>query len=128
MKTIKQSYTIHASAETVWQALVDPKQIDGWGGGPAVMDEKVGTKFKLWGGDIHGKNTEVIPHKKLVQDWFGGKWEIPSIVTFDLDSKDEDTTEVSLLHEQVPDDEAKDIEEGWKEYYMNPLKDYVENN
>ena len=132
VKTIRQSYTIHASIGKVWQALVDPTQIEGWGGGPAIMNDKVGTTFKLWGGEIYGKNIEVVSHKKLVQEWFGGKWDEPSILTVHLYKKDPSTssgqvTVVDLLHEKVPDEEAKDIEQGWKDYYMNPLKEFVES-
>ncbi len=53
MKTIKQTYFVNSSLDEVWQALVNPKYIDAWGGDPAKMDEKIGTKFKFWGGDIH---------------------------------------------------------------------------
>lgn len=56
MKTIKQTYQINAPSSRVWQALIDPKIIDKWGGGPAHMNDKVGTEFTLWGGDIYGKN------------------------------------------------------------------------
>lgn len=125
MRTIKQTYLINSSLEEVWQALTDPKYIDGWGAGPSKMDDKVGTKFEFWGGDIHGKNIEVIPNKKLVQEWFGGKWEKPSIVSFTF-KKEDDKVLIDLLHTDVPDNEAKDIDEGWKEYYMGPLKEYLE--
>lgn len=126
MKTIKQTYNINDSVKDVWQALVDPKIIDEWGGGPALMDNKVGTKFTLWGGDIYGKNIKVVENKELVQEWFGGKWEKPSKTTFTL-KEIGDKTEVRLLHEDVPDMEADDIAEGWKDYYLGPLKDYLEN-
>ncbi len=127
MKSVKQTYVIHASIEQVWNALTRPKEIDRWGGGPAKMDEKAGTKFTLWGGEIYGKNIEIIKHKKLVQEWFAGKWLAPSMVTFTLRAKGS-ATEVILLHTNIPDSEFKDIEEGWKSYYMNPLKEYVERN
>lgn len=55
MKTIKQTYLINASRQDVWQALIDPVIIDKWGGGPARMNDRVGTEFSLWGGDIYGK-------------------------------------------------------------------------
>ncbi|MBI2611982.1 SRPBCC domain-containing protein [Candidatus Gottesmanbacteria bacterium] len=126
MKTIKQIYTINASPEKVWNALVDPKTINEWGGGPANMDEKLGTKFTLWRGDIHGKNIEVVQNKKIVQEWFGGDWEKPSKVTFTLTKKGE-TTELSLLHEDIPDNSAKDIDDGWKTYYLGPLKALLEH-
>jgi len=125
MKTIKQVYKINAPISNVWKALVDPKIIDKWGGGPAQIDEKVGTKFSLWGGDIHGKNIEIVPNKKLVQEWFGGDWKNPSRAIFTL-TEIENGTELSLLHEDVPDEEVKEIDEGWKIYYLGPLKKLLE--
>ena len=126
MKTIIKTYLINSSLEEVWKALTNPKYINAWGGGPAKMDDKVRTKFELWGGDIHGKNIEAIKKKKLVQEWFGGNWDNPSIVTFTL-TKEKDAIKIELLHTDVPDNEAKDIDEGWKEYYLGPLKKYLEN-
>ena len=126
MKIIKQTYLVNSSLEEVWKALTDPKYINAWGGGPAKMDEKVGTKFEFWGGDIFGKNIAVTPKKKLKQEWFAGKWDKPSIVTFTL-TKEDDKVIIDLLHTDVPDNEAKDIDEGWKEYFLEPLKQYLEN-
>ena len=128
MAPIKQRYTIAAPVSKVWDALINPKQINAWGGGPAKMEGKVGTKFTLWGGSIWGKNIEVIPEKKLVQEWYsddGGKWEKPSIATFTLQSEN-NTTIVELIHKDVPADVVADIDDGWKAYYLGPLKEYVE--
>lgn len=125
MKTIKQKYLIKAPIDQVWKALVDPKQINAWGAGPSKMNDKIGTKFSLWGGDIHGTNTKVVPNKILEQDWFGGDWEEPSRVTFTL-TEVEEKTKVELLHENVPDNEAKDIDNGWKDYYLDPIKELLE--
>ena len=116
---------MHAPIEKVWQALVNSKDIEAWGGGPAKMDDKVGSVFSLWDGEIHGENIEVTPEKKLVQEWFGGQWDEPSIVTFKLLMKDGVTT-IGFVHTNIPDNEAKDIEEGWKEYYLGPLQSFVE--
>lgn len=126
MKTIKQTYHIKAPISEVWQALVNPKYIEEWGAGPAQMDDNVGTQFKLWGGDIHGTNIEVVPEKKLVQEWYSGNWSEPSIATFELFAE-HGGTRVEFLHENVPDQDAKDIEEGWKDYYLGPLKDFLES-
>lgn len=129
MKTIKQTYHIHASVKDVWNALVDPKKIASWGGGEVHMDDKVGTDFKLWDGAIWGTNTVVVPYKKLVQDWYSkeeNKWESPSRVTFTL-VKEKDGVRLDLVHNDVPDMNAYDIEDGWKEFYLGPLKEFVEN-
>jgi len=125
MKTVKQTYTINSPVEKVWKAVIDPKEIDDWGAGPAEMDGNVGTEFKLWGGDIWGKNLEVEDKKRLVQEWFGGDWPEPSKVTFTF-KDDEGKTVVYLLHENIPDDEAKEIADGWKQYYLGPIKEMLE--
>src|SRR3990167_1193611 len=125
MKTIKQEYKICSKIDRVWEALTKPKEIEAWGAGSAKMDDKVGTKFKLWGGDIHGTNTKVVKNKVLEQDWYGGDWPQPSKVTFTL-SEVSGKVKVNLVHENVPDEEAENIGEGWKDYYLGPLKDYLE--
>jgi uncharacterized protein YndB with AHSA1/START domain len=125
MKTIKQVYHINAPVEKVWQALTDPKIIDSWGGGPAKMSANAGTSFSLWGGDIHGKNLEVIGNKKLVQEWFSGNWKKASKVTFTLKEENKGTT-LDLLHVDVPDDEEADIAEGWEIYYLGEIKKLIE--
>ena len=125
MKTIKQAYKINASVEKVWEALVNPEIINKWGGGPAKMSDKL-EDFSLWGGDVYGKNIEVVPCKLLKQEWYGGKWAKPSIMSFKLSEKDGLTT-VELFQTDIPDEEEKDIDMGWKDYYMEPLKKLVEN-
>lgn len=125
MKTINQTYLINSKIDRVWEALVNPKEIKNWGGGSAKMDDKVGTNFELWGGDIHGVNTKVIENKVLEQDWYGGEWPQASKVSFEL-SEDNGKTKLDLVHENVPDEEEENIDEGWKEYYLGPLKKYLE--
>lgn len=126
MQTIVQDYKIKAPIVKVWQSLVSQEIINDWGGGPAKMDENVGTKFSLWGGDIYGTNIEVEKFKKLVQEWYSGDWKEPSIVTFKLE-KDADFTLLELIHENVPDEEYDEIDKGWQDYYLGPLKKYLEN-
>ena len=117
---------MHASLQTVWDAFTKPSIIEKWGGGLAKMDAHVGTHFTLWGGDIHGVNKEIAPMKMIVQEWYGGAWPHPSIVTFTLSEKNGLVT-VELDHDNIPDEAAKDIEQGWKEYYLGPMKELVES-
>ncbi len=127
MKNLKQSVKIKAPIAKVWDALVNSKAIEGWGAGPnVVMNDKVGTEFKLWGGEIHGKNIEVKQNVKLVQEWISGHWAKPSRVEFNLHSDDGMTTQLDLIHENIPDEEYADIDKGWKDYYLGPMKKYVE--
>lgn len=130
MKTIKQTYLINSSLPRVWQALTNPRDIENWGGGPAKMDDKKGTGFSLWGGSIWGRNIEIIPGKKLAQEWYSdekNKWDKPSIAIFTL-SKVSKGVKLELVHKDIPDENVKDIDGGWKEYYLGPLKEYLEKH
>lgn len=124
MKTLKQTYNIHADRQSLWNTLTNPKIIENWSGAKAEMDLTPGGEFKLWGGDIWGKNLETIPGEKLVQEWWGGKWEKPSKLTIVLTEAGNETM-VHLFHEELPAKEYKAIEEGWKLYYWGPVKEYL---
>lgn len=125
MTSLKQSYTINAPVEKVWDALVNPKTIEKWGGGPAKMKGEQGFNFSLWGGDITGKNTKIIPKKELHQDWMSGKWGDFSKVTFRLSEK-KGKTVLELIQTGIPENEFDDISEGWKVYYLGEIKKLLE--
>lgn len=122
MEKIRQTYLINANIKEVYKALVDPRMIKKWSGAPAVMNDKVGCQFSLWDGEIYGKNVEIIPNKKIIQDWYAGKWKNPSRVTFSLEQKG-DVTKVNLLHENVPKASLKSIKEGWEKYYLGQIRE-----
>lgn len=127
MSYISQTYIIQAPLNQVWKALTDPDMIDEWGGGPATMDEEVGTNFELWGGDIWGKNIEVDAKRHLKQEWFGGEWEQPSIVSYDLTGNNKETT-VVITQEGMPESEKKKLEEGWRDSFFEPIKKFLEKS
>ncbi|OGM02381.1 hypothetical protein A2115_02865 [Candidatus Woesebacteria bacterium GWA1_41_8] len=127
MKTIRKRYLIKAPVVKVWQALINPNVIEKWGGGPAKMSEKTGEEFSLWGGEVHGKNIEVVVNKKLVQEWSSGNWPSPSIATFVLTEKNGSTV-LKLLHNKIPDGEAPDIDDVWDLYYLGEIKRLLENS
>lgn len=128
MKPIHQTYKIKASVEKVWNAFINPATIDKWGGGPAVMSDKKGSKFNLWGKEIWGTNLEVIPLKKLKQEWYStDSPKHPTSVTFNFTSNGT-TTKVELIHENVEVEHYKSISDGWHSYYLGPLKKFLEKN
>ena len=126
MKSLKQEYKIESSLESVWDALVNPRTIVKWGGGPAKMDNKKGFKFSLWGGDIHGENIRVVQNKILEQKWMAGKWDNYSQVKFELSFKN-GVTKIVLTHKDIPDEEFIEIKEGWQLYYVGEVKKLLES-
>lgn len=89
------------------------------------MSARKGVKFSLWGGDIYGKNLKVVKEKQLVQEWYAGEWNHPSIVTIQL-KLDRLGTQVDLVHKGVPKGEYDKIKKGWEEYFFGPMKKYLE--
>jgi activator of HSP90 ATPase len=130
MKNIKKHYHLKATAEDIFTALTNPLTIEIWTGSTAVMEPVAGTEFSLWDGEISGLNIEIIPGEKIVQEWYfeneeGMPTEHKSIVTIKLHSKG-NSTDVELLHINIPDEAFENIVEGWDDYYFKPLKELVE--
>ena len=122
MPTITQTYEMNAKPEEVFEALVNPEIIQHWSNDEAKMSADVGAQFSLWGGQMFGTNLEVIPNKKLVQEWCYDQWKESSKVTFTIKSKGKGSV-VTLLHEDVPEESLKSIAEGWDSYYLGAIRD-----
>ena len=118
---------IKASPARIWAAITQPEQMIQWWGpdaGPtlsAVADVRPGGRFsvvfRLVNGDEHnptGIYQEVIPEQKLSFTWdLPGAQEPDSLVTFLLKPID-GGTELTLLHEHLPDEaERGSHEQGW---------------
>lgn len=125
MKTFKKEYTINVPLDEVYEALVLPELIQEWSGQHADMDIKRNGTFSLWGGSIHGVNLYVAKDQ-IIQDWKEDIWEDYSRVTFNL-SENNGCTTIGLIHELIPPRGFKSIVKGWDEYYMTPLKDFLES-
>ncbi|HSZ24832.1 MAG TPA: SRPBCC domain-containing protein [Cytophagaceae bacterium] len=125
MKEFKKYFKIQASVQDVYNALVNPNMIELWTGDDAVMDDQVGTEFSLYEGNISGKNLEIEKEKKIVQQWYFGDQEEPSIVTIVL-HKDKNNTSVEVRQTNIPDEAYKNIVDGWSYAYFEPIMELLE--
>ncbi|TAJ06883.1 ATPase [Marinilabiliaceae bacterium JC017] len=125
MKDYKTRIKIKAEIEDVYAALTNPFTIELWSGYPAQMEATPGTEFSLWEGDIAGRNIEFELNAKMVQEWYFGEQEEPSIVTIKL-FKDGGKTQVDLFHTNIPEEAFDDICEGWNDYYLGAIKTFLE--
>lgn len=125
MKDFKQYYIIPAPPEDVYLALTNPNTIHLWSGEEAVMSTEPGSEFSLWEESIVGKNLVFELNKKIVQQWYFGDQEEPSIVTIKLHPHKQGTS-AELLHTNIPDDDYDEIVAGWNETYFGALQDFYE--
>jgi activator of HSP90 ATPase len=125
MKDYKQYISIEAEPEDVYACLTNPFTIELWSDMPAKMEAKEGTEFEIFEGDISGKILELVPNKKVVQQWYFGEQEEPSIVTFKI-HPDKAKVSLELRHTNIPDEAYDEIKEGWKKYYLGRIKEFLE--
>jgi activator of HSP90 ATPase len=125
MKDYKKYFLIDAPPEEVYIALTNPATIQLWTGEPAVMSEEPGAEFSLWEGSIAGLNLEFIKGKTIVQQWYFGEQETPSIVTIILHPHKTGTS-AELRHTNIPDADYENIVAGWEENYFGSLIDFYE--
>jgi len=125
MKNYKQYITITAEPEDVYACLTNPFTIELWSDMPAKMEAKEGTEFELFEGDITGKILELIPNEKVVQQWYFGDQEEPSIVTFKI-HPDKGKVSLETRHSNIPDEAYDEITEGWRKYFLGRIKEFLE--
>jgi activator of HSP90 ATPase len=131
VKTINQKVVIrNVSPKQVYDAYVDPKKHGEFTESKATGKPVVGGKFSSWDGYIFGKFLVLEDGKRVVQEWTTTDWEEGYLaskleLTF---SEVPEGTEICMVHSNVPSAQAYEIEEGWTEFYWNPLKEYFKKH
>jgi activator of HSP90 ATPase len=125
MKTFKKYYYLPAPPEEVYLAMTKAQSIQLWTGAEVEFTEEPDTEFSLWDGDITGKNLEFEYGKKIVQQWYFGEENEPSIVTIKL-HVDKKGTSLEFVQTNIPDEDYDDFTIGLNEYYMGGLVDFFE--
>jgi activator of HSP90 ATPase len=125
MKDFKKYFIINTEPEILYNALTNAATIQLWTGEPAIMEPVEGTEFSLWSDSICGKNISFETGKKIVQEWYFGEQDEPSIVTIIL-HKDKSKTSAELRHTNIPDEDFEDIVAGWVENYFGSLMEFYE--
>jgi len=123
MKEFKKYYIIPAAPEEIYLALTNPATIQLWTGEPAEMSTEPGSEFSLWEGSITGKNIAFEENKKIIQEWYFGEQEPPSIVTIKLHSHKHGTS-VELVHSNIPVEAFDDMVAGWNVNYFGFLHEF----
>lgn len=126
-ESLKMSVTLPVPPEKIYAAWLNSKEHAAFtGGGVAVITPKVNGKFKVWDGYISGVTLELEPFRRIVQAWRTTDFPEAS-ANSRLEILLEPTakgTKLTLLHTNIPDNQAEEYRQGWKDYYFEPMKDY----
>ena len=97
----------------------------------ASISREVGGAFSLFSGNIVGKNKEIVPGVKIVQDWRFSNWvdDVYSTVTITFTEAEKGNTTVSLVQTGVPDEDRfgnstvyEQTERGWRENIFHRIR------
>ncbi|HTN45550.1 MAG TPA: SRPBCC domain-containing protein [Flavipsychrobacter sp.] len=127
MKNFKKYIKLPATPEEVYLALTRATSLQLWTGATVEFEEKAETEFSLWDGDIVGKNLEFDYGKKIVQQWYFGEDNAPSLVTIKL-HEDKEGTSMEFAQTNIPSEDFEDFTEGLGSHYFEGLRDFFEED
>lgn len=124
---IHQEVTINAAPSAVYAVLTSGVEFTKMTGGrKAEIANEVGGAISMFGGDIRGRNVELVPGKRVVQAWRSQAWPegVYSIVKFELSPSGKGT---KLVFDQSghPDEAQEMLEGGWPKMYWQPMNEML---
>ena len=124
---IHQEFDFKATPARIYEALLNSKQFSAFTKNPAEIQPQPGAAFKLFGGQIEGRNVELVPNQRIVQAWRPSAWPpgVYSIVRFELVAHGSGTR-IVLDHAGFTEDKWEHLNEGWRSNYWEPLRKYLD--
>jgi activator of HSP90 ATPase len=113
-----------------YEAIVDPKKHSDFTDSPAENDGKVGGEHSAFDGYCFGENVELSYGKRIVQTWQADEDGWPedhfSKIIYEFTAVPGGTL-LTFKQLGVPEEVADSIDQGWIDYYWEPLKAYFED-
>jgi len=126
LTALREEADFAAPPHRVYEALLDEKQFASFTGAPAKINRTEGGALSLFGGAILARNVELVADKRIVQAWRDAEWApgIHSVVKFELTPRGAGTHLV-LDHTGFPAGQFSDLDSGWHEHYLEPMKKFL---
>lgn len=119
---IHQQVIIPASPAAVFEVLTISAKFSKMTGGSTADIGGDGAAFRLFGGDIEGRNIDLVPGKRVVQAWRAKAWPegVYSLVKFELGAEGEGTR-IVFDQSGYPDGAEVSLSTGWRQMYWDPM-------
>jgi uncharacterized protein YndB with AHSA1/START domain len=125
-ESLEISINLPVPAQRVYEAWLDSAAHTAFTGAKAQIDPQIGGSFTAWEGYISGKTLELQPFSRILQSW--RTTEFPENAADSLlEVKFAETAEgclVTLNHSRIPEGQAAGYEQGWYDYYFDPMQAY----
>ncbi len=115
-----------ASPRQVYEAWLDSAAHTRFTGSLAVIDPRVGGHFTAWDGYITGETLELAPYQRIVQSWRTDEFpaDAPDSRLEVFIAGDGPAARLTLRHTLIPDGQAAQYEQGWRDYYFQTMLDF----
>jgi activator of HSP90 ATPase len=120
------SAVIPANPSDIYSAWLSTAGHAAMTGNPANVDGNVGGNFTAWDGYIFGSTLELEPGQRIVQAWRTSEFpdDAPDSRLEILFEDVPGGTKVTLIHSDMPEDQAGSYRQGWEDFYFKPMKEY----
>lgn len=125
-ESIKVSARFPVRPERLYRAWLDSTEHGRFTGGGADIEPVVGGRFMSWDDYMTGMLLQLDPGRRIVMTW--RTTEFPETapdsrleVLFEAEG---DGTRLTLIHTDIPQGEGDKAEDGWIDYYFEPMQRY----
>ena len=124
------SEVISATPAEIYEAWLSSEGHASMTGSPAQVDGKVGGEFSAWVGYITGTTLALERNRRIVQSWRTSEFpgEAPDSHLESLLEEVEDGTKLTIIHTDLPAEQAPSYRQGWEDFYFTPMKRYFTEN
>ena len=127
-KTITQKVVFkNTTSKALYDLYMNAKKHSKATASPTKITAKEGTKFSASSDYITGTNLKLVKDQLIVQTWRAVDWDAKdpdSILILHFEPKGKNII-LNVAHVNVPDKQAKGIDQGWHDYYWEPWKQYL---
>ncbi len=120
------SDVISANPEQIYKAWLSSKGHTEMTGSLASVEPKVKGKFTAWDGYISGETLELKPYSRIIQAWRTTEFPkgSPDSRVEILLEPVKGGTKITIAHSKIPEGQADDYKQGWRDFYFKPMKEY----
>ena len=125
-ESFEMSIELPTNPAKIYDAWLNGTHHSAFTGSLATCDPKVGGKFTAWDGYIWGSNLELHTNQRILQSWRTSEFPEGSPDSR-LEIILEPTTrgtKLILRHNNIPDGQGQGYQQGWQDFYFNPLCEY----
>jgi activator of HSP90 ATPase len=123
LATVKFTERLRAPLPLIYAAFVETDRLSAVTRAPALVEKRVGGKVMMFAGNVTGEIVELIENKKIVEKWRFKEWPTDHysklVVEFEESGGE---TVVHLTQTDIPFNQDKKVEEGWRNNFFNGLK------